>query len=109
MEILNYTGKPISVKLDYDAERIIYPDGEAQLMSEPKEKVRVTTDNIPIYVKQYGRVMNLPKEDHNKDVMYIVDIEIANAVGNSRNDLLVMKNPNLVKDRVYNDGLFIYI
>ena len=60
MEILNYTGSPISVKLDYEGgEKILYPVSNAQLASPPKEKLIRTIDNIPIYTSLRGGVINL--------------------------------------------------
>lgn len=109
MEILNFTGKPIIVESDYGKSVEIYSSGFAQLMAPPKEKVRLVVDNIPVRLMTFGRVVNLPREDPSKEILYVVLKDVARAIGHSRNDILVMKNSSLVDEKYRNDGLFTYI
>jgi hypothetical protein len=110
MEIHNYTGSPVSVKLDYSGgEKTFYPIKEAKLLTQPKKRVALTVDHLPIYTFMTGTVVNLPKENQLNDVLYIVTEEVAKAVGHLRNDLLVMENPTFEKGMFKCSSLFVYV
>lgn len=105
MKLLNYTGLPVSVKLDYSGDKILSPDGKAELLTREKEVLLTVIDHIQIYKVQKGGVINLPKENWNLDVLYLVTQEVADAVSFKRSDLVVMTDPVIQNNTYYTNKL----
>jgi len=75
-------------------------------MGNPKYEfqtsIKLETDGlIPIYKKEYGRVIGLPYPDLNKEKYYIVNEDIIEAVGKTRSDLVVPSEPFLYQGATY--------
>lgn len=88
MQVINLTEKTITV---VDAKGLplkVFPSlGRAQATSHLVKRADIM--GIPIYVRVYGQVKGLPQPDENGEKLYIVDEEVAEAVKDSRFDILV--------------------
>lgn len=91
-EIVNFTGKKIGITDEFGKPMKVLPSvGNARC--ETKLIVKDTVDATTIYERTYGRVMGLPRSDSRYKKMFIVHKEVAEAVGNTRFDLLVPEDP----------------
>jgi hypothetical protein len=91
-EILNYTGKRIGLTNGSGSPIEVLPShGNARCEIEKTTDIEV--GRIQIYRKTFGKVRGLPNPDLNHQKLYIVSREVAEAIGNTRYDLLVPEDP----------------
>lgn len=99
MEILNYTGSRITVSGESTGIiTTLASEGFAQCEVQTTQKVVI--DMVPVYRKEYGNVKGLPAPDPNRQKLYVVSKDVAEAAG-PRFDLLIYEDP-----QTYNGSTF---
>jgi hypothetical protein len=89
--ILNYTGKRIGLTNNTGRPiQVLAVNGNARCEVDDKEKL--TVGRTPIYTRS-SKVRGLPQPDPNLEKIYIVSRDVAEAVGNTRFDLVVPVEP----------------
>ncbi|MBW4890119.1 hypothetical protein KXQ82_10350 [Mucilaginibacter sp. HMF5004] len=101
MEVLNYTGRPIGIASAHGQPMIGLPsEGYAKCEIERIDKVN-KFGLIPIYKRIMDRVNGLPSQDRNLEKLYIVNKEVAESIGHTRFDLLVVEEPIDITGSIY--------
>jgi len=91
MKILNYTGKRVGITNRMRMPIEVLPsDGNAYCLTENKEESLI--GRTPIYTRS-SKVRGLPAPDLNLEKIYIVNADVAEAIGHTRRDLIVPTEP----------------
>jgi hypothetical protein len=91
MEILNLTPTDI-VLVSAEGNEVSYPSRGIATVDEDLHLLRVV-DGIPVNRRRFGYVKGLPEPDVDQNKLYIVDQNVADAVGATRLDLLLAAEP----------------
>lgn len=91
MQIVNLRSTSVAI---VNGEKLVanYPTGTPAICTvELKREGNI--DGAIVYRKKFKDVQNLPGPEENPDTMYIVDDDVAEAVRDSRVDLLIPNQP----------------
>lgn len=104
MQILNYTGEEVGfVNEGGIVTAVLHSNGNARCKIDVREvPMKDKSPFVPkVYRRQLGQVIGLPTPDANLEKYYIVTKDVAEAVGNSRMDLLLADEPVNLKGKTY--------
>lgn len=104
MEIVNLTDKPVTIVDDRGNLLKSYPP-RGRAWCDIVTTVDREVDGVPIFSKSYGKVNGLPAPDVSMDTFYIIDPTVADAVRDSRFDVLLPDQPIRHKGTNYYRGL----